>query len=349
MPILQKKINDDFTVVHNTFIRDKNLGISARGLLLTMLSMKDGWHFSIKGLASILPDGEKKVSSALKSLEKSGYLRRDRIYENGKVKEWVYSFSDEPVFNDDTSYDLHRQNVDVGFEDVGKLDKENRHGNKILNNQIPNNQILSNKSVNQSANSETVPSKSDGQTDGTKESMTFSQVLSEIGLDTNEIGFVPKSENDLQEFDESDRSTSNCKIPYSLKTNKKAMKESLKFLFAHSYYSPTIRNDSKRLLCTVINVIAEMTAKDIQEYQGQKIKYYEVIDRLNDIIHGSDGSLFDWFNSFELQWAKILAEHTIKHQKAYMKSCIWNWLNDYAFEDDNDLRKLNYNLKQGVI
>ena len=47
--------------------------------------------------------------------------------------------------------------------------------------------------------------------------------------------------------------------------------------------------------------------------------------------------------------SKIFAENDIKHQKAYMKSCIWNWLNDYAFESDNDLRKLDYSLRNGVI
>jgi len=74
MPVLQKRVNDDFTVVHNAFIRDSKLGINARELLLTMLSMKDGWNFRIKGLASILPDGEKRVSSALRSLEELGVI-----------------------------------------------------------------------------------------------------------------------------------------------------------------------------------------------------------------------------------------------------------------------------------
>lgn len=96
MPILQKKIHSDFTTVHNAFLRDKTFGINARGLLVTMLSMADGWNFSIKGLASILPDGEYRVASTLRELEKFGYLRRTRIYENGKVKDWEYSFSDEP-------------------------------------------------------------------------------------------------------------------------------------------------------------------------------------------------------------------------------------------------------------
>lgn len=77
MARLTKKMEKDFTVVHNEFIRDKSLGLTARGLLLTMLSMSDSFSFSIKGLASIVPDGETKVSSALKELERCGYLRTE--------------------------------------------------------------------------------------------------------------------------------------------------------------------------------------------------------------------------------------------------------------------------------
>lgn len=149
MPILKKDIKNDFTIVHNAFIRDEELGIDGRGLLLTMLSMKNGWHFSIKGLASILPDGEHKVGTTLKKLESLGYLRRKRITnKKGKIVEWEYAFSDEPVFrSNDTS-----ENPDCGFPDVdnpdmGNPDVENRNDNKILNNQIPNNQVLSNLSI----------------------------------------------------------------------------------------------------------------------------------------------------------------------------------------------------------
>ena len=88
MARLTKKMEKDFTVVHNEFIRDKSLGLTARGLLLTMLSMSDSFSFSIKGLASIVPDGETKVSSALKELERCGYLRRQRIFaDKGKLRQ----------------------------------------------------------------------------------------------------------------------------------------------------------------------------------------------------------------------------------------------------------------------
>ena len=59
-----------------------------------MISMPENWKFSIKGLSAILPDGERKISTALKELENRGYLIRKRIYVNGKIAEWIYLFSD---------------------------------------------------------------------------------------------------------------------------------------------------------------------------------------------------------------------------------------------------------------
>lgn len=80
MPVYKRKIEKDFTVVHNAFVRDKALGINARGILITMLSMPEynskgePWNFTIRGLAETLPDGKAKIQSALNELEKHGYL-----------------------------------------------------------------------------------------------------------------------------------------------------------------------------------------------------------------------------------------------------------------------------------
>lgn len=101
MAKLKKEIKSDFTVIHNGFTRDQSLGINARGILITMLSLpeynSDGepWNFSIKGLASILPDGKLKVQTALNELEKHGYLLRKKILENGKFVDMEYIFSDQ--------------------------------------------------------------------------------------------------------------------------------------------------------------------------------------------------------------------------------------------------------------
>ena len=157
MAILKKEIKSNFTVVHNSFLQDKKLSINARGLLMTMLSMKENWSFSIKGLANILPDGERKISSSLNELEEHGYLIRERKYENGKIVNWDYIFSDEPVFSARTncgkcgkqpsespvlnSENLHLQNVDVE-----NVHLQNSGYNKITSNKITFDKTLSNQS-----------------------------------------------------------------------------------------------------------------------------------------------------------------------------------------------------------
>ena len=73
MPKLVKKVTHDFTVINNKIFRDQNLKGIDRGILGTMLSLADGWNFSIKGLAAILPDGETAISNSLKRIANAHY------------------------------------------------------------------------------------------------------------------------------------------------------------------------------------------------------------------------------------------------------------------------------------
>lgn len=159
MPKLKKKVSRDFTTIHNAMVRDRNLGATERGVLLTMLSLPDSWDFSIKGLTAILPDGYTKISTALKKLEKAGYLIRERIYSDGKICDWEYTFSDEPMISqniesveDDIIFCLQeseKQETENLIQGSQKLEK--RCTNKINNNQIKNNQVFMNQiSINQS-------------------------------------------------------------------------------------------------------------------------------------------------------------------------------------------------------
>lgn len=318
-------------------------------------------YFTRDTAMEMLGCSKDKSAAIFKELDEIGLIERkrqglgkpDKIY----VKHFNRIIEKTEDFQEVGNTDFKRSEKPTS----GSLKNRLQEGGKTAPNQtnINHTEFIKtdlNQSVNLSAKSETSLTPKDGQTDGQNSetekstvSMTFSQVLEKIGFDTDEIDFVLISENDLQELDEEDRKTSSCTLPYSLKTDRKAMKKALKVLFTYSYYVPTLPDESKRLLDTVISTLTTMTTQDIHKIQGQTVKYCNVIDRINDIIHDSDGSLFDWFNSFEQKWEKILAENDIKHQKAYMKSCIWNWLNDYAFESDNDLRKLDYSLRNGVI
>ena len=57
MSKLYKKVTKDFVVVSNRITRDPNLRLADKGLLTFLLSLPDGWNFSVNGLAAILPEG----------------------------------------------------------------------------------------------------------------------------------------------------------------------------------------------------------------------------------------------------------------------------------------------------
>ena len=201
MAIVRKAIKSGFTTVHNAFITDMKVDYRAKGVLLVMLSKQDGWNFSVKGLAKLTDnDGEYAVNTALKTLKDTGYLRVDRVVDaRGRVVDWEYFISDEPVFlgEDDAPDDngnitkgekktkVQRygrkkksveekkpepkkpdlenpdlENPELEKPDVGSPDLENHPLNKILYNKRLSDKISINQSDQQSyANSESTEKK----------------------------------------------------------------------------------------------------------------------------------------------------------------------------------------------
>lgn len=169
--------------------------------------------------------------------------------------------------------------------------------------------------------------------------MKFAEVMKSLGLDWYEMtANEPKSEKHFEYWDETDRKTQKCKIPYSLKNDKRNMKAALRYLCAYSYYFSENRDEQRRALWeTMICSIAEMVEYDSVRVNGKQVMYYEIIDRLNDIV--SQSYISECFVSFEDEWTKIVSEKEITHPKAYMKSCLWNWICDFEFEEYNDIAK----------
>lgn len=165
--------------------------------------------------------------------------------------------------------------------------------------------------------------------------MKFSEVLKSLGLDTYNFmsdGLV--SEKSFERWDETDRQTQKCQIPYSLKNDRRGMKAALRYLCGYSYYFGDGNDEQRRALWeTIICCLSEMVEEDCINVRGKRVMYYEIIDRLNEII--SKSTLADCFVEFESEWNRIVAEKKITHHKAYLKSCLWNWLCDYEFENYN--------------
>ena len=97
MPVIRVNKTKDYTVMANYHFRDKNLSLKAKGLLSMMLSLPNGWGYSVEGLAKLSSDGRASVMAALKELEKFHYLRRSQARDNsGKLGEAIYDIYEQP-------------------------------------------------------------------------------------------------------------------------------------------------------------------------------------------------------------------------------------------------------------
>lgn len=82
----------------NHHLRNTELSLKAKGLISLMLSLPEDWDYTTRGLAHICKDGVDSISTALKELERHGYLTRQRIrYENGQLGDTLYTIHEKPV------------------------------------------------------------------------------------------------------------------------------------------------------------------------------------------------------------------------------------------------------------
>lgn len=108
MAILRVVHDDNYSVMSNEVLRDKNLSFKAKGLLCYMLSCKDDWDFNIEGIAAMGSDGYKAVRTGLIELERAGYLKREFIRDGNRIGDTQYT-----IFE-------HSQKIDYYYERTGK-------------------------------------------------------------------------------------------------------------------------------------------------------------------------------------------------------------------------------------
>lgn len=91
------KAESTWTQVPNTWLREKNLSLKAKGLIAVIQALPDDWNFSVAGLATILKDGLDSTRSAVHELEETGYLTRTQIRsEDGKIIDTIWTLYEYP-------------------------------------------------------------------------------------------------------------------------------------------------------------------------------------------------------------------------------------------------------------
>lgn len=68
-----------FTTIISDALEDDRLSFRARGVLAWLLSKPDGWKINADNIAQEGTEGRDAILTALKELETTGYLRRERV------------------------------------------------------------------------------------------------------------------------------------------------------------------------------------------------------------------------------------------------------------------------------
>ena len=136
MAVYRVNKNRGYTVMANFHLRDKSLSLKAVGLLSKMLSFNDGWKFSTKGLSAICKEGPDAILSALRELEKHGYLVRHRQRDGkGRMSNTIFEIYEEPQESTPEREKPHTENPCVEKPDV-----DNPRGDKSA--QINTDQVI---------------------------------------------------------------------------------------------------------------------------------------------------------------------------------------------------------------
>lgn len=97
MAVFRVNKTRDYTVMSNAHFKERDMSLKAKGLLSLMLSLPDGWDYSIKGLCTLSKDGKDSVMNALEELEQLGYLSRTQATdERGRFAGYDYDIYETP-------------------------------------------------------------------------------------------------------------------------------------------------------------------------------------------------------------------------------------------------------------
>ena len=96
----------NYTMMSNQHLKDKRLTLKAKGLMSVMLSLPENWDYTLRGLSAISKEGVDAISEAVKELERSGYVIRNRKRdERGRLSGTEYLIYEDCHMNSQPAQD----------------------------------------------------------------------------------------------------------------------------------------------------------------------------------------------------------------------------------------------------
>lgn len=120
---------ENYTVMSNHHLRNKDLSLKAKGLMSYMLSCSNGTVFSIRQLMEASKDGEASVCTALNELKEHKYLKHyAQKDDKGRISEWRYDLYELPFGDKGTDVvfeEKEYKSPELDFPDLENQDKVN--------------------------------------------------------------------------------------------------------------------------------------------------------------------------------------------------------------------------------
>ncbi len=135
MAVFKVHKTQNYTVMSNYHLREKNMSMKAKGLLSVMLSLPQDWDYSISGLCALGIEKETAITAMLNELKEFGYLVVQKIYpnkENGGRIEYIYNIYEQPQKQEGKKQGLENQGLvgqgveTQGVEDIGLYNNTNK-------------------------------------------------------------------------------------------------------------------------------------------------------------------------------------------------------------------------------
>lgn len=125
--VIRVEKNQNYSVISNEFLRNKELSLKAKGLLAVCLSLPDTWTFSMKGLVAISKESITAIRNCMRELEEHGYMKVNKLKNDKGQFYYQYVIYEKPEHQKPVTGELDIDNADVDkldIENVNQLNKD---------------------------------------------------------------------------------------------------------------------------------------------------------------------------------------------------------------------------------
>lgn len=131
MAVIRIQKTDNYTVMSNHHLRNKEMSLKAKGLMSLMLSLPPNWDYSIGGLVAICKESHTSIRSALKELEENNYLIRER--KNNEKGYFIYEYTlyEVPTPHTDNQHTVEKHAENGHTENRREISKEELNTDKL--------------------------------------------------------------------------------------------------------------------------------------------------------------------------------------------------------------------------